>query len=169
MKRLATAAALVLLTALAATAAAPAQQTPTQSCQEQRRTMGMADFRSLYAPNGRPRDAMLACLARQVQTASTEAKNAAQACRAERNELGVQAFNDKYGTNPNKRNAFGKCVSGTVTEELEEAQQETLNAARRCRAERASLGLEPFRNKYGTNPNKRNAFGKCVSKLAQGG
>ena len=55
----------ILLTALAVTAAALAQQPPAQSCKEQRRTMGMADFRSLYAPNGKPRAAMIACLASQ--------------------------------------------------------------------------------------------------------
>ena len=40
------------------------------------------------------------------------------------------------------------------------------NASKKCKAERA-LGLEAFKNKYGTNANKANAFGKCVSKLAK--
>jgi hypothetical protein len=165
MNRFAAVAVFVLLTALAATAAAPAQQPPAQSCKEQRRAMGMADFRSLYAPNGTPRAAMTACLATQVQTASTEAKNAAHACKAER-ALNPQAFADKYGTNPNKRNAFGKCVSQTAQEGVEETQQATLNAAKECKAERA-LNAEAFRNKYGTNANKRNAFGKCVSQAVK--
>ena len=155
----------ILLTALAVTAAALAQQPPAQSCKEQRRTMGMADFRSLYAPNGKPRAAMIACLASQAQTVSTEAKNAAHACKAERAQ-NPQAFADKYGTNPNKRNAFGKCVSQTTQEGVQEAQQETLNAAKACKAERAQ-NPEAFRTKYGTNPNKRNAFGKCVSQAVK--
>jgi hypothetical protein len=37
------------------------------------------------------------------------------------------------------------------------------NAARTCRAERENDGLDAFRDNYGTNHNKRNAFGKCVS------
>jgi len=41
------------------------------------------------------------------------------------------------------------------------------NAAKQCKAERASLGETVFANKYGTNPNKRNAFGMCVSGKAK--
>ncbi len=37
------------------------------------------------------------------------------------------------------------------------------NSARACRAERKDMGTDAFRAKYGTNRNKRNAFGKCVS------
>ena len=40
------------------------------------------------------------------------------------------------------------------------------NAAKACKAERA-LGAQAFKDKYGTNANKANAFGKCVSKLAK--
>ena len=166
MKRLAALAInTILLTALVVTAAALAQQTPAQNCNEQRRAMGKADFQSLHAPNGTPGAALRACRAGQAQTASTEAKNAAQACKAER-ALNPQAFADKYGTNPNKLNAFGKCESQTTQEGVEAAQQETLNAAKACKAERAQ-NAEAFRNKYGTNANKRNAFGKCVSQAVK--
>jgi hypothetical protein len=92
-------------------------------------------------------------------------ENAAKKCKAERQSLGAQAFADKYGTNPNKRNAFGKCVSSQKKEESE-AQQATENAAKKCKAERQSMGAQAFADKYGTNPNKRNAFGKCVSQKA---
>ena len=37
------------------------------------------------------------------------------------------------------------------------------SAAKACKAERASLGVEAFNKKYGTNHNLKNAFGKCVS------
>jgi Tol biopolymer transport system component len=37
------------------------------------------------------------------------------------------------------------------------------NAAKFCKAERAFLGESAFRQKYGTNKNGKNAFGKCVS------
>ena len=40
------------------------------------------------------------------------------------------------------------------------------NAAKKCAAER-KLGVDAFKARYGTNPNKANAFGKCVSKLAK--
>lgn len=45
----------------------------------------------------------------------------------------------------------------------EKAQDDKPNAAQECRAERTALGVDAFREKYGTNKNKRNAFGKCVS------
>jgi hypothetical protein len=37
------------------------------------------------------------------------------------------------------------------------------NAARACKAERAEIGVDAFREKYGTGKNGKNAFGKCVS------
>jgi hypothetical protein len=38
-------------------------------------------------------------------------------------------------------------------------------AAKACKAERGTTAqsIEAFKNKYGTNKNKANAFGKCVS------
>lgn len=41
------------------------------------------------------------------------------------------------------------------------------NAATKCKAERESMGVAAFKAEYGTNPNKANAFGKCVSKLSK--
>ena len=40
------------------------------------------------------------------------------------------------------------------------------NAAQKCKQEREQMGADAFAQKYGKNANKRNAFGKCVSKLA---
>jgi hypothetical protein len=171
MTRFTIIAALVLVAVPAAFAVQPggnAQQSGSQNCKEQRRSLGMADFRSLYAPNGKPKAAMDACLAKQAQSSTAEAKNASKKCKAERAQLGDEAFAEKYGTNKNGRNAHGKCVSASAAEESEETQEETLNAAKKCKAERSSLGVEAFNAKYGTNANKRNAFGKCVSKHAKG-
>jgi hypothetical protein len=44
-----------------------------------------------------------------------------------------------------------------------QAQGADDDAAKPCRAERQRDGLEAFEDRYGTNKNKRNAFGKCVS------
>ncbi len=101
-------------------------------------------------------------------------RNAARDCRAERKSLGVDDFAKEYGTNRNKRNAFGKCVSEKArenkaemdAEDTEEAA-EVRNAAKRCAAERRSMGDEDFAEEYGTNSNQRNAFGKCVSRKAE--
>jgi hypothetical protein len=95
--------------------------------------------------------------------------NAAKECKAER-EADPAAFQAKYGTNHNKRNAFGKCVSAKAKENKAEMDAEDKqdaedfkNAAKECGAERKTLGDDAFEAKYGTNHNKRNAFGKCVS------
>ena len=41
-----------------------------------------------------------------------------------------------------------------------------VNAAKACKTERKA-DPAAFRAKYGTSKNKRNAFGKCVAKLAK--
>ena len=37
------------------------------------------------------------------------------------------------------------------------------NAAKYCQALRTAKGVDAFKTQWGTNPNKMNAFGKCVS------
>ena len=49
-----------------------------------------------------------------------------------------------------------------------QSQSANENAAKACKAERMSLGVEAFNKKYGTNHNQRNAFGKCVSGKSKG-
>ena len=39
--------------------------------------------------------------------------------------------------------------------------------AQQCRAERTAMGEANFKATHGTNANKSNAFGKCVSKHAR--
>jgi hypothetical protein len=41
------------------------------------------------------------------------------------------------------------------------------NAAKYCKAVRESKGTEQFATQYGTNTNKKNAYGKCVSATAK--
>jgi hypothetical protein len=155
-----------------AVAAPPAVQgqgngsNPAQLCAEQLKTMGAAGFQSTYAPNGNAQSAMGKCISRAAQAAATDADNAAKKCKAERESMGVEKFDDTYGTNVNKKNAFGKCVSGYAKEQGEERQESTLDAAKTCKAERAK-DPAAFKTSYGTNGNKANAFGKCVSKLAK--
>lgn len=158
---------LALVPALLALAAAAAlagnhQGSPSALCKEQRKQMGAADFVSTYAPGKSMKAAMDACLARQTQVQSHEAKNAAHECKALRAQMGAEAFADAYGTNENKRNAFGKCVSQKAQEGVEAEQQETLNAAKRCKQERGTTAQSraEFTQRYG---GKRNAFGKCVA------
>ncbi len=48
------------------------------------------------------------------------------------------------------------------------AADTTPSASDACRAERTAMGDATFKATYGTNKNKSNAFGKCVSKRAAG-
>jgi hypothetical protein len=190
MTRLLIIAALFCLAVPAALAAPPAGQGPSASsatpspsdlCKQQRRTIGMTAFRDLYAPNGKPKAAMGACLLKQDTTTSTAAKNAAMACKVEQADANFatghsgKSFAEWYGKNENDKNAFGKCVSSKAKDTAEEQQQATINAAKKCKAERADTnfasghGGKSFAEWYGTNTNKKNAFGKCVSKLAKQG
>jgi hypothetical protein len=96
-------------------------------------------------------------------------QNAAKECKAERAE-DAAAFGEKYGKNGNGKNAFGKCVSGKASAKKagmdaadEQDAEEFKNAAKECAAERRDMGRDAFAEEYGTNDNKRNAFGKCVS------
>jgi hypothetical protein len=106
--------------------------------------------------------------AQEEQSAHT---NAAKECKAERTADPV-AFANTYGTNGNKRNAFGKCVSkkakakeAAADEQDEQEATEFKNAAKECDSER-DADAAAFAEKYGTNENNRNAFGKCVSSKA---
>ena len=95
--------------------------------------------------------------------------NAAKTCRDEAGETEAEreAFREQYGTNENKNNAYGKCVSMQVrdsrADRAAEARQERRHAARSCLEEVKELGREEFREEYGNNRNKANAFGRCVS------
>jgi hypothetical protein len=43
----------------------------------------------------------------------------------------------------------------------------TPSAEQQCRTERTKMGADAFAQLYGTNVNKRNAFGRCVSKRSK--
>jgi hypothetical protein len=113
-------------------------------------------------------------------------KNAAKQCKAERADPDFAAahdgktFQEFYGTGKHGKNAYGKCVSTKAheqksAEDRADAQevQAFKNAAQECAAERSDPGFaaahgdKTFEEFYGTNGNKRNAFGKCVSGKSQ--
>ena len=109
--------------------------------------------------------------AKPASAQAQSADNAAKKCKAERESMGVEAFQKTYGTNHNLRNAFGKCVSSKSKDDKDEKDEDedddkgekSGGAAKACKAERASMGVDAFAKKYGTNHNLKNAFGKCVS------
>ena len=95
-------------------------------------------------------------------------------CKAERGKTKATrtAFKAKY-------HSFSRCVRQNAAEEHAEKQAEDQddaqevqafkNAAKECAAERSDPGFpaahdgKSFEDFYGSNHNKRNAFGKCVS------
>lgn len=85
-------------------------------------------------------------------------KLAAKQCAKERKAIGNDDFNALYG-----KPAMPNCLGVKAPE----ARAAVKSASRECRAEREEIGAEAFAEKYGSNKNKRNAFGKCVSRTAK--
>jgi hypothetical protein len=84
-----------------------------------------------------------------------DTRAAVSQCKSERGATKAtrEAFKAKY-------RSMRRCVR----EKAAEQQAARKNAAKECKAERAEIGPQAFADKYGTNGNKRNAFGKCVSR-----
>jgi hypothetical protein len=102
---------------------------------------------------------------------SADRRNAAQECRYERGATAAtrEAFAVKYGTNHNDANAFGRCVSSKAADERQERKDAVGGAPEACRTEEGATAESKaaFAEKYGTNGNGKNAFGKCVSATAR--
>jgi hypothetical protein len=159
--------------ALGQTPPGPDRENAARACKALRTSMGLDAFRLAYgtAENNR-RNAFGRCVSQWTRTERLNRLSARATCGAERNDPnfaathGGKTFQQFYGTGPRGANAFGRCVSSKAKSASAEERQDTLNAARQCKAERRELGAEAFRAQYGKNGNDRNAFGKCVSKLA---
>ena len=169
--RLITSVSVALVAAIVLTAGALAQNgnqtSPAKICTAQRTAMGELAFKQLYGTNADRTNAFGKCVSKQAKLQGQNVANASQTCRAERETIGEAAFAAKYGKNKNDQNAFGKCVSQHAKAAQAAQQQATIKAAKACKAERQTLGVDAFKAKYGTNKNKRNAFGKCVSAAAR--
>jgi hypothetical protein len=123
-----------------------------------------------------------ACVSAKAAQGEKNTTNAAKACKAEQADANFasghagKSFADFYGTSANgkgKGNAFGKCVSSKAKTATTEQDSAELSAAKQCKAQRADAsfaanhGGKSFSDFYGTNGNKKNALGKCVSALAK--
>ena len=167
MKRFALAGA-VLALAVPATANAQEPVDPKKAAKAACKTLwkgegGKAAVRAEYGSLGK-------CITAWRSEVKAANSNAAKECKAERanpewrSEDG-KTFAEFYGSNKNGKNAYGKCVSSKakakVKEQVEEETEANANAAQACKTERRA-DKDAFRQEYGTNKNKRNAFGKCV-------
>jgi hypothetical protein len=164
---------LVAAATLAVPGVASAALSPTdfknaaKFCKALRAEMGAETFKQTYGTNKRKSNAYGKCVSKHARTVDEIHSQAVKDCKAER-EADPAAFAAKYGTNKNGKNALGKCVSQKEDDAEAEKQQNITNAAQECRAERKA-DPAAFREKYGTNRNKRNAFGKCVSQHVREG
>ncbi len=167
--------ALALSTTAFASDSTPESAAPSaaKQCRTERSAMGLELFRMTYGTNKTKRNAFGKCVSKRTHATTEAAKdakqNASKDCTAEET-ADPAAFKTKYGTGRHGANAHGKCVSQKAKSETAKAVDEEVdadvNAAKACKTERKA-DPAAFRAKYGTNKNKRNAFGKCVSKTAK--
>ena len=143
------------------------RENAARACRAMRATLGVELFRQTYGTvQSNRRNAFGKCVSQWTRAEHQNRLSARAACSAEQADANFPAAHDGktfaqfYGTGP-------KCVSSKAKATSDQSRQNTVNAARQCKTERAQLGAGPFREKYGRNANDRNAFGKCVSSLAK--
>ena len=169
-KTLCTAGALVALvlpaSAFAADETPSAKQAAQTACKAERAEMGKETFRATWGTQNKNRtNAHRNCVRSRTGEVEDAVAEAKYDCKAER-DADPAAFTTKYGTNRNGKNAYGKCVSQHAKASTEETTEDRVNAAEACKAEREA-DAAAFKETYGTNENKSNAFGKCVSQKAK--
>ena len=148
--------------AIAGTPPSPADHAlAVKQCSSERNLMGTAVFKLTYGTNTNRSNAFGKCVSKLAQQNAKNTSTAAAQCRTERT-ADPAAFATKYGTGKNHANAFGNCVSKTAKAAAAQQQAATVNAAKSCWTERKA-DPAAFKAKYGTNANKSNAFGRCVS------
>jgi hypothetical protein len=160
--------ALAALTVPAVSTAAVSQtdfKNAAKFCKALRADLGVTTFKQTYGTNKNKSNAYGKCVSKHARTLDEVHSDAVKQCKAER-ALDPAAFAAKYGTNKNGKNALGKCVSQAERELKATVADEIENAAKQCKAERKA-DAAAFAIKYGSNKNKRNAFGKCVSKTVR--
>jgi len=150
------------------------RENAARACRALRASMGDALFRLSYGTvQSNRRNAFGRCVSQWARAEHQNRISARSACSTEQADPNFainhdgKSFAEYYGTGPQHRNAFGKCVSSKAKAASDEARQNTMNAAKRCKAERSELGIAEFRKRYGRGASDRNAFGKCVSQLAK--
>ena len=81
----------------------------------------------------------------------------------------MSTFRATYAPTGSPKAAMNACL----VQQVQVTTTAAKNAAKACKAEQVDSGFaaahggKSFADHYGTNTNKKNAFGKCVSKLAK--
>ena len=154
----------VLPVAASADTASPADKANgARACQALRTSLGAA-FASTYGTNADKSNAFGKCVSRWTQAEHQNRLAAETACKAEQADAGFAAAHG--GKGKKGVNALNRCVQDKTEATRAALKAAVVKAARSCKAERTAMGAAAFKAKYGTNADKSNAFGKCVSKLA---
>jgi hypothetical protein len=134
--------------------------------------LGEATFKATYGTNADKSNAFGKCVSAWTQKEHQNRHAATTACKAEQADVAFAAahegksFVQFYGAGKQGANALNRCIQSKRAAESAEDKQAVVNAARKCKAERKSMGEAAFKAAYGTTADKSNAFGKCVAKLA---
>jgi hypothetical protein len=122
-------------------------------CKQLRADMGADAFRAAYGTGESKRNAFGKCVSQTRKTLKQLRRSAVEQCQS---AVGSPATVSRHGVKAQRA-----CVADDTADD-----DDAVGAGQAaCEAERA-LDPEAFATKYGTNENHRNAFGKCVSKLA---
>ncbi|HEX4929644.1 MAG TPA: hypothetical protein VFV62_02965 [Gaiellaceae bacterium] len=165
-------AAVLPVAALADTASPSDKANGARSCQVLKTALTEATFKATYGTNADKSNAFGKCVSKWTQTEHQNRHAAETACKAEQADAGFAAahegksFAQFYGTGKNGANALNRCVQAKRLAESAADKQAVVTSAKKCKAERKSMGEAAFKAAYGTNADKSNAFGKCVAKLA---
>lgn len=122
-----------------------------RACSALRSSLGAQRFGLTYGTTPTRSDANGKCVAAWTAAATTARQTASHSCQATKGLKGTK---------------LAACVQSSTQATLNTQVAATENAAKTCAAERSS-GVAAFTAKYGTNVNKSNAFGKCVSTIAK--
>lgn len=165
-------AAVLPVAALADEASPSDKANGARSCQALKTSLGEATFKATYGTNADKSNAFGKCVVKWTQGEHQNRHAAETACKTEQSDPGFAAahggktFAQFYGVGKQGANALNRCISSKRAAESAADKQAVANAARKCKAERKSMGETAFKALYGTNADKSNAFGKCVAKLA---
>jgi hypothetical protein len=175
---------LVAVAVLAMPAVASAEVQPSEFknaakyCKALKKEIGDSAFATRFGTNHNKRNAFGKCVSQQRKSENGVVSIARAQCKAEYAQ-DPAAFLVKYGQPTGNPNNNGNSNNGNSNSDVRKALRNCLrdklpavtaqqidvlhNAAQECRQERAQ-NADDFRNTYGSNHNKRNAFGKCVVK-----
>ena len=144
---------------VASAAVSPADyKNAAKFCKALRAEMGPDAFKQTFGTNKNKRNAFGKCVSKEARKLDNLHAQAVKQCKAATQSVPPA---DTPGKGDDKR-SLRDCVKQTLRE-LKTAHADAIeNAAKQCKTERTADPVA-FRDKYGTNENKSNAFGKCVS------